>query len=117
MTQRAIHLTAIDIIESNLEGHFAVDADGDEFDRFAGNINRMLGRPQVLIERFAQISIPPMTSGRRDPTFAKPRRVSGFGPGAPLVAAAADLYGIRIKLADNRPGLKVQLVFADVAYP
>jgi signal transduction histidine kinase len=40
------------------------------------------------------------------------RTTPGSGLGLSLVAAVADLHGVRIELGDNRPGLKVQLTFA-----
>jgi signal transduction histidine kinase len=39
------------------------------------------------------------------------RTSPGSGLGLSLVAAVADLHGIRIELGDNRPGLKVTLTF------
>lgn len=41
------------------------------------------------------------------------RTTSGSGLGLSLVAAVADLHGIRVELGDNGPGLKVQLTFAE----
>jgi len=41
------------------------------------------------------------------------RHTAGTGLGLSLVAAVADLHGARLELGDNRPGLRIDLVFPD----
>lgn len=51
---------------------------------------------------------------RRFFRLERSRSTPGSGLGLSLVAAVADLHGIAVTLADNRPGLKVVLAFAPV---
>ncbi|MND09633.1 putative sensor-like histidine kinase YedV [compost metagenome] len=43
------------------------------------------------------------------------RTTPGSGLGLSLVAAVAELHGIRLELSDNRPGLRVKLAFPGLA--
>ena len=49
---------------------------------------------------------------RRFYRLEESRTTPGSGLGLALVKAVADLHGIAVELADNRPGLRVRLRFA-----
>ena len=71
------------------------------------------GRPEAVIADNGP-GIPKAETGnvfRRFYRLERNRTTAGNGLGLPLVAAVAELHGIRLELGDNRPGLIVTLRF------
>ena len=71
------------------------------------------GRPEAVIADNGP-GIPKAETAnvfRRFYRLERNRTTAGNGLGLPLVAAVAELHGIRLELGDNRPGLIVTLKF------